>query len=225
MAESMGNLLPVYVVADESASMEDVIDDLNDGLGRLHEALLGEPMAAAKVRFSILGFSNDVQVRLQMADLRRENEIPKLQARGSTAYTRVFQDLRRRIPADVAALKAQKYAVHRPAVFFLSDGVPTDGDGWRTEHRQLVDHGATPTAPNIIAFGIGAAEASTILDVATKEDYGFMAMAEVDLAAAIAKFCTALTKSIVQSGRTLGSAQPELVVERPQNFKMAIDVV
>jgi uncharacterized protein YegL len=225
MAENAGNVLPVYVVADESASMTDVIGDLNDGLSRLHEALLGEPMAAAKVRFSILGFSNDVQVRLQMADLRHENELPLLQARGSTAFARVFQDLRSRIPADIRALKADGYTVHRPAVFFLSDGQPTDGDGWRREHQELIDRSVTVGAPNIIAFGIGEARAQTILDVATQPDYGFLAMAEVDLAAAIAKFCTALTKSIVQSGRTIGSEQAQLVVERPQNFTMAIDVV
>jgi uncharacterized protein YegL len=225
MAENTGNLLPVYVVADESASMSDVIGDLNDGLGRLHEALLGEPMAAAKVRFSILGFSDDVQVRLQMADLRRENELPMLHARRSTSYGRVFQDLRTRIPADIQGLKDQGYTVHRPAVFFLSDGQPTDGNGWRTAYQQLTDRSVTAASPNIIAFGIGEAQAQTILDVATQPDYAFLAMAEVDLAAAIAKFCTALTKSIVQSGRTIGSAQPELVVERPQNFTMAIDVV
>lgn len=225
MAENTGNLLPVYVVADESASMTDVIGELNDGLGRLHEALLGEPMAAAKVRFSILGFSDDVQVRLQMADLRRENELPMLYARRSTSYGRVFNHLRGRIPADIQGLKGQGYTVHRPAVFFLSDGQPTDGEAWRGEYRQLTDRSVTAGAPNIIAFGIGEAQAQTILDVATQPDYAFLAMAEVDLAAAIAKFCTALTKSIVQSGRTIGSAQPELVVERPQNFTMAIDVV
>lgn len=225
MPDNAGNLLPVYVVADESASMKGVIGDLNEGLSRLHDALLGEPMAAAKVRFSILGFSNDVQVRLQMADLRRENQLPQLLARASTAYGRVFQDLQNRIPNDVAALKAQNYAVHRPAVFFLSDGQPTDGNGWRAERDRLLDRSVVPAAPNIIAFGIGTAAPQTILDVATQPDYGFIAMAEVDLAAAIAKFCTALTKSIVQSGRSIGSAQPELVVERPTNFKMAIDVV
>jgi uncharacterized protein YegL len=225
MPENSGKLLPIYLVADESASMEELLDDLNKGLARLHEALLGEPMAAAKVRFSLLGFSEDVQVRIELADLRRENELPRLQSRRSTNYGKVFEDLRRRIPADVAKLKAQGYTVHRPAVFFLSDGQPTDGHGWIKQHQQLVDRNITPTAPNIIAFGLGGAKAETILKVATQPDYGFIAMSEVDLGAAIAKFCGALTRSVVQSGRSLGSGQPELVVERPQNFTMAIDVV
>ena len=49
MADVRGQLLPIYMVADESASMEDSIDELNAGLASLHAALLAEPMAAAKV--------------------------------------------------------------------------------------------------------------------------------------------------------------------------------
>lgn len=224
MAGNSGNLLPVYMVADESYSMSNYIGNLNDGLTQLHSALMGEPMAAAKVRFTILGFSNDVQLRLAMADLRHEDKLPQLMARTQTAYGKVFEDLRARIPADVASLKGQGYTVHRPAVFFLSDGQPTDGDGWRKTRDQLVDRNVTTAAPNIIACGIGDVHPQTMLDVATQPDYAFVSTGS-DLGAEIAKFCAALTKSIVKSGRTVGSAQPELVVERPQNFKMAIDVV
>ncbi|MGW5560909.1 vWA domain-containing protein [Micromonospora sp. NPDC003944] len=224
MAENSGNLLPVYMVADESFSMNDYIDDLNDGLAQLHGVLLGEPMAAAKVRITILGFSDDVQARLTMADLRHENELPQLVARSGTRYGKVFEDLRARIPADVASLKGQGYVVHRPAVFFLSDGQPTDGRGWRKIRDQLVDQNVTKAAPNIIACGIGDVKPQTMLDVATKQEYAFVSTGS-DLGAEIAKFCAALTRSIVKSGRTVGSAQPELVVEQPQNFKMAIDVV
>lgn len=225
MAQHSGNLLPVYMVADESFSMNDYIGDLNEGLAKLHDALLGEPMAAAKVRITILGFSDDVQLRLAMADLRRETQLPQLVARNRTSYERVFADLRARIPADVASLKGQGYSVHRPAVFFLSDGQPTDqNEDWRKIHDQLTDHTVTAAAPNIIACGIGDVQPQTMLDVATEQEYAFVSTGS-DLGAAIAKFCAALTKSIVKSGRTVGSANPELVVERPQNFKMAIDVV
>jgi uncharacterized protein YegL len=224
MTGTRGNLLPVYVLADESGSMRPYIGELNKGLASLHEALLGEPMAAAKVRFSILGFADDVQERLSLADLRRESELPVLYARGRTNYGMAFSTLQQRIPQDVHGLKAEGYAVHRPAVFFLSDGQPSE-NGWESSYQRLVDRAATPGAPNIIACGIGQVEASTILQVATQQEYAFVAMAGVDLGSAIAQFCTALTKSIVESGRSLGSAQPELVVAQPAGFRMAIDVV
>ena len=224
MTGNRGNLLPVYVLGDESGSMIPYIDELNRGLASLHEALLGEPMAAAKVRFSIFGFADDVQERLTLADLRRETELPSLYARGRTNYGAAFSALRQRIPQDVAALNAEGFAVHRPAVFFLSDGQPSDPH-WEQEYQRLVDRTITRGAPNIIACGIGEAEPSTILRVATEPNWGFVAMADVDLGAAIAEFCTALTKSIVESGRAVGSAQPELVVQQPAGFRMAIDVV
>ena len=72
-----GNLLPVYVLADESYSLLDYAQELNDGLVSLYEALRAEPMIAAKVRLSILGFSDDVEVRLALADLRDVENLPE----------------------------------------------------------------------------------------------------------------------------------------------------
>ena len=65
----------------------------------------------------------------------------------------------------------------------------------------------------------------TILQVATKEEFAFVSVPGVDIGSAIAKFFIALTASVVQSGRSLTSANPELVVEKPEGFSMAIDVV
>lgn len=224
MAGTRGTLLPVYVLADESHSMRNHVDELNRGLAELHEALLGEPMAAAKVRFSILGFADDVRPRMRLADLRRENKLPTLTTRGRTNYAKAFAELRRRLPIDVRDLKADGYAVHRPAVFVLTDGQPSD-DGWREEHARLVDRDVTPEAPNIIACGIGAARPATILRVATRPEYAFVALAGVDIGVAIAQFCTALTRSIISSVPARSSGPPRLVVQQPAGFSMAIDVV
>ncbi|MEU8091641.1 vWA domain-containing protein [Micromonospora chalcea] len=225
MAEPRGNLLPIYVVIDESASMHSEIDELNAGLSSLHDALLGEPMAAAKVRFSIIGFSDTASVRLHLADLRRLSGMPRVVSRGATNYSAALTELADRIPTDIAELKAKGFAVHRPAVFFLSDGMPTDGAVWKTIHARLVDRAHTPAAPNIIAFGIGQADPEVILELATKEEFAFVSIAGADVGGAISKFTAALTASVVHSGRSLGSSAPELVVERPEGFRMAIDVV
>jgi uncharacterized protein YegL len=141
-----------------------------------------------------------------------------------TSYLAAFEDLISRIPADVNRLKAEGYQVHRPAVFFLSDGLP-NRENWKDAHRRLTDRGTTLGAPNIIACGIVDADARTINEVATRPEFGFVANKGVDVGAAIAKFCTALTKSVIASGRSLGSASPELVVDRPEGFTVAIDVI
>jgi uncharacterized protein YegL len=224
VTENLGNVLPVYMVADESASMTPVVDELNAGLAALHQALLREPMAAAKVRFTILGFSDDVQVRLALADLRTEAALPKLTTRASTSYGAAFQALLTRIPDDITTLKSQGYSVFRPAVFFLTDGQPTDEPDWRKQYATLTDKETTPAAPNIIACGIGEAKASTILDIATRPEFAFVAPG-TELGLAIAEFSVALTKSIVASARAAAADKTELVIERPSNFVMAVDVV
>ena len=224
MADNRGHLLPVYVLADESSSMAPYAGDLNSGMVSLHEALRSEPMVAAKVRLSVIGFSDDVVVRMSLADLRSEEMLPQLQIRNATNYQAVFEDLMIRIPQDIATLKASGYMVHRPAVFFLSDGQPSS-HGWLTPHGQLTDKAVTPAAPNIIACGIGEVEAGTILQVATQQDFAFVSVAGADIGSSIAKFFIALTSSVVQSGRSLSSSHPELVVEKPEGFTMAIDIV
>ncbi|MEU9335046.1 hypothetical protein AB0D49_18030 [Streptomyces sp. NPDC048290] len=225
MAETLGQLLPVYVLADESGSMADYVGDLNEGMKSLHVALLGEPMAAAKVRFSVLGFASRVTERLVLADLRSEAELPRLSAGGGTNYDAAFAALLDRVPKDVRTLKQQGYRVHRPAVFFLSDGQPTCGEEWRETHRRLTDRSVTGAAPNVIAFGIGEARADTILAVATRQDFAFMSVPGAQLGDSIARFFTALTKSVVESGNAMAAGQPELVVERPEGFRLAIDEV
>jgi uncharacterized protein YegL len=224
MPDNRGHLLPVYVLADESYSMAQYMGELSSGMVSLHEALRSEPMVAAKVRLSVIGFSDKVAVRMRLADLRAEEELPILHTGGGTNYHAVFKDLLTRIPQDIAALKTSGYLVHRPAVFFLSDGQP-DSNKWHKPHGKLTDKSVTSAAPNIIACGVGDVQAATILQVATQQDFAFVSIAGTDIGASIAKFFIALTSSVVQSGRSLTSSHPELVVEKPEGFTMAIDVV
>jgi uncharacterized protein YegL len=225
MVEPRGQLLPVYVVLDESDSMRPNIDELNQGLRSLHSALLLEPMAAAKVRMTILGFSNTVIARLRRADLRTIDRFEPVRTRADTQYGEVFADLLVRIPSDVALLRQEGYAVHRPAVFFLSDGQPTDEPSWRSAHAKLVDRRRIAAAPKIIACGIGAAQPSTILAVATSSQFAFVTIPGAAIGPAVARFCAALVRSLVQSATSMQTAHPELYVERPDGFHLAIDIL
>jgi uncharacterized protein YegL len=226
MPDIRGVLLPVYFLADESRSMTNYVGELNDGLASLHEALLEQPMAAAKVRISVIGFSTGTTERLHLADLRDVRELPKVEALEWTNYEAAFEHLLHCIPRDVAELKAQRYQVHRPAVFFLSDGQPNRGGDWKAARARLLDRSITPAAPNIIACGIGAEiSAAAMLEVATRPDFAFVSIKGSDVGASIARFFTALTSSVVASARAVGTAAPELVVQRPEGFTMAIDVI
>ncbi len=225
MADNRGHLLPVYVLADESGSMGYYVQELNAGLESLCETLAAEPMIAAKVRLCVIGFASSVAVRLPLSDLRTTGALPQLNTGGSTNYQAAFQDLLSRIPADVSALKRDGYLIHRPAVFFLSDGQPDNG-GWLRPHQLLTNRTSTPAAPNIIACGVGSQiQKQTIRQVATQEAFAFVSVTGADIGVSIARFFTALTSSVVQSGQSLNSASPQLVVEPPDGFCLAIDVV
>lgn len=216
--EPAGKILPVYFVADESGSMAPHMDSLNRGLTSLLGALQGEPFAASTVRFSIIGFGSNAVTHLEPTDLRLLGEMPTLSIRGSTSYKSAFDELQYRLPLDIQSFKQENYKVLRPAVFFLSDGAP-DSEDWASSRAQVL----TPAArPNILAFGIGAANGATISQVATRPEYAFIA--EVDTGAALQEFIAALTRSVVSSGNSVASGG-ELVIEPPTNFTIAAEEV
>ncbi|WP_269858135.1 vWA domain-containing protein [Streptomyces sp. RPT161] len=219
-----GTLLPIYVMADESASMNANMAALNAGLAHLHLKLLAAPMAAAKVRFSVLGFADDVVQRMPLVDLRQQSEIPQLVARGTTSYQAAFEELLSRILRDVDQLKADGYKVHRPAVFFMTDGMPNEGEDWVGAHRRLTDRSVTKAAPNIISCGIGDADAQTIQMIATNPNFAYVSDGD-RVGDAISSFCTALTQSVISSGTAMANGQAELIVEPPAGFRMVVDEI
>ncbi|MQY25987.1 vWA domain-containing protein [Nocardia aurantia] len=223
MNEPLGTVLPVYFVADESGSMYPHVGELNQGLTSLLDALQGESMAAAKVRFCVVGFADDARCYLEPEDLRRIEKMPELSARGSTSFAAAFDALTDRIPRDIQNLKNNGYLVNRPAVFFLTDGAPNRGDGWEQAHARLTGFAARP---NILAFGIGSADAEVIKQVATDPRYAFITAAGTDTGIAISKFVTALTQSVINSGQALATGQSTLQVEKPDGFvSLAVDTV
>lgn len=223
--EPRAKVLPIYFVADESGSMANLVGELNDGLRSLLDAMWRESMAAAKIRFCVIGFDHEVRCYLEMSDLREVEGMPTLGCYGGTSYAAPFVELRRRIPEDVARLKAENYEVHRPAVFFLSDGQPLDDGDWERALADLSDPGFREK-PNILAFGIGEADPAVIRSVATSPRYAFAAAQGVNTGNAITEFSKALTRSIVASGQGLAAGAAELQVEKPEGFiSLAMDTV
>lgn len=226
MSEPEASVLPIYFVADCSGSMAGgPISEVNKGLSSLLDALQSESMAAAKVRFCVIGFDSQARCHLEPEDLRNLESMPTLAAGGTTSYAAAFGELYRRLPNDVRNLKDAGYIVNRPAVFFLSDGAPNVGDGWERVHANLTSP-EFRQRPNVLAFGIGQADAATIKQVASKPDYAFVAAAGVDTGHAIAKFIEALTNSVITSGRALATGQAALPIEKPEGFiSLAVDTI
>ena len=182
-------------------------------------------MAAAKIRFCIIGFNESVRCYLEPSDLRQLEDMPELTASGNESYRAAFLELRKRIPSDVIKLKSEGYEVHRPAVFFLSDGFPTLPENWQAALADLKSEDFIER-PNILAFGIGEADPEIIRQVATAPQYAFVSAQGVETGTAIAEFSKALTRSVVASGQGLGGGGAQLQIEEPRGFlSLAVDTI
>ncbi len=221
----IAKVLPIYFVADESGSMYPHVGELNQGLVSLLDAMQVETMAAAKIRFCIIGFNESVRCYLEPSDLRQLEDMPELTASGNESYRTAFLELRKRIPSDVIKLKSEGYEVHRPAVFFLSDGFPTLPENWQAALADLKSEDFIER-PNILAFGIGEADSEIIRQVATAPQYAFVSAQGVETGTAIAEFSKALTRSVVASGQGLVGGAAQLQIEEPKGFvSLAVDTI
>jgi len=206
-------ILPFYVVCDQSYSMADHLDALNDGLAELHRAVGTDPVVADKTRFCLIGFSGTAEILQPLCRLSDVVDIVELTTQAGTSFGAAFTLLRETIDSDVELLKADAHRVYRPAVFFLSDGHPTDPASWPEDYDRLRDPD-WPARPNIIAFGIGDADPATIGQIGTFQ--AFMSQGGVSPAAALHGFARALTTSVVRSGGI--TADGDLVLQVPDRL-------
>ena len=160
-------ILPFYIVCDESGSMEPIggIAAINQALPDLHAEIASNPLVADKCRIGLITFSDTAEELMSLTKLSDVVAMPGMQARGVTNYGSVFDLLKQVIVRDIANLKSQGFEVFRPAVFFITDGEPTDDPAWENSYRSLMDKATFRQYPNIIAFGVHGANASVIGEV------------------------------------------------------------
>ena len=164
----VGNVLPVYIVCDESASMETNggIDGVNRGLPELHATIAGDPLASDKYRIGLITFSDIAEELLPLTNLSDVHPMPGLMEKPMSNYGEAFNLLRVVISRDIANMKSQGIQVYRPSVFFITDGDPTDD--WEANHHALTDKNVNPQAPNIIACGVAGANPVVMEKIGTK---------------------------------------------------------
>lgn len=211
---SARQVVPVYLVIDESAGMRAYRSDLVHGLTTMIDTLRTDPRLPGGMWVSILGFSDDAHVRLRLADVHGVTAAPDLIMGGTANYGAVFSDLLTRVPADVQTLKTAGHRVFRPLVFFITSGRPAEATVWQIPYRQLTDRAATPMAPIIVAYGVGGSPPELMLQIATQPDYAFVAPRGLGSAATVSSVVRALTDTlaaVVISGRAgvaAGTVQP-----------------
>jgi uncharacterized protein YegL len=162
MSESAGNaVLPFYILCDESGSMDanGGIDAVNRGLPELHATIAGDPLVSDKCRIGLITFSDIAEELLPLSNLSDVQAMPGCTAKGMTNYGEAFNLLRVVIARDITNLKSQGMQVYRPAVFFITDGEPTDD--WEAAHLALMDK-TNPWSPHLFSYGYTGANQNII---------------------------------------------------------------
>ncbi|MGA6165285.1 vWA domain-containing protein [Amycolatopsis magusensis] len=184
------DVLPCYVVCDISSSMIDHIEDLNAGLREFRGAVHADRAVAAGVRVCVVGFADVPRVLQPLGPAINLVELTGPGSDGGSDFGLAFTLLRDTIDRDVRRLRAQRLRIRRPLVFFTSDGRPTDAH-WPAVFAELTDP-AWATHPEVIAFGIGAADPVIL---------GRIGTSRVFLGRDGVRMGTALTASVVRAER------------------------
>ncbi|HEX6343917.1 vWA domain-containing protein [Umezawaea sp.] len=228
MASDNAKLLPFYLVIDVSVSMTGAkLEQANEIMPAVVDALADAPILSDKVRFGLIDFGTDATVRLPLCDLLDENvTLPSLTVRGATSYAAAFRLLRSEIESNVKQLKADGFQVHRPAVFFISDGDPTDrGTEWQDAFRDLTEN--FPIYPNFVPCGVDDANPKTLASLihpasGPKAMQMYLMENGQNPAHAIAAIAEILISSMLASGQSLTQGSSGLVLPQKQDLPSGI---
>jgi uncharacterized protein YegL len=209
-------VLPFYLLCDVSSSMRPYIGTLNESLGEFRDGLSKNPVLADQVQFGVVDFSDDAREVVPLGDFSTADlENRQLSTRYSTSYTAAFKTIRATIEQDLAAGK-DRYRYFRPAVFFLTDGEPNNDGQWTRAFRELTSFDEATgegfqSYPLFVLFGIGDADISTLSQLVHPQDRSvlFMANTGTSPATAIAKMADAMLKSVLKSGRSVLTGNPQ----------------
>jgi uncharacterized protein YegL len=225
-----GILLPFYLVVDVSFSMSGAKLNTADGiLPAVMDALAKNPILNDKVRFGMVDFSDDARVVLPLCDVSTVNQLPNLTARGGTSYGAAFQLLRRQLESDVAQLRADGFKVHRPAVFFLSDGEPTDN--WKDDFKTLTEYDSATGKgfkwhPVVVPCGVEDADRDVMRDLVhpMSKSKLYMMKDGGDAAAAIKAMAEVLISSVLASGQSAVQGNSGFILPNANQVPADLDV-
>lgn len=221
LAGARGAVMPVYVAVDESVAMTRYRERLANGMVALCDALRAEPMAAAGLRLTIVGYDGASRQLLGLCDPRAITRAPEPVIGNAASQRALFADLLRRLPRDARRLASKGCQVQRPAVFILTNGPLADPASWEAAWRQLVGGQALTPPPHVFAFGVDAARADEMQQIATQPGLAYLAPPGPGTAGAVDDFFRAVSACVLQAGQALGDPQACLRVSEPGQFARA----
>lgn len=129
---------PCVLLLDTSASMEgEKMRRLNAGFRAFRDDILRNPMAAQSVELCVISFG-PVQVQSEFA-LLREMAPLQLEADGVTPLKEALELAMLKVTERKQAYRDHGISYYRPWIFLLTDGEPTDQNGYgSSSYRKLL---------------------------------------------------------------------------------------
>lgn len=119
-------VMPFYLICDVSESMWGDMAHINDSLAKLKNNRMADPVIDDLAMLSVIVFGGEAKTVVPLAP-PSEIELPTLSEGGDTNFGTAFTEYHRSFEADMARLKAEGRVLYSPHVFFVTDGVPSDG--------------------------------------------------------------------------------------------------
>jgi len=156
--------LPVYLLLDTSGSMQGApIESVRQGLEQFQREVSSDPFARDVVAVGVITFASDAQLVTGNLVPVSSFTVPSLAAEGVTRLDLAFTVLLQSIDRDVIKpVKGGQRGDWKPAVFILTDGRPTNQDGyetndlWQPARDMLINRSRGQTKPSsIVTVGCG----------------------------------------------------------------------
>jgi uncharacterized protein YegL len=218
-AEQGQLVMPFYLICDVSGSMSGDMKALNEGLQRLRQAIVNEPIVDDVAQVCIMTFSDSAKVVMPMSQMS-EHKVPTLKVEGGTNYGNAFRELARAIGRDRTGLKGEGYQIYRPCAFFLTDGLPNDRDWHKTFTSTLTYDQQTGTGmkahPIFVPFGFRAASPNVLAQLAYPLGRSKWYRAnDTSPEEALKGILDVIMQTVINSTRTAGSGRPVITHEAP----------
>lgn len=162
-AGEVGAVLPVYLLADISGSMEGApLAALVYSLENFVAEALDDPYAAEAIAVGCILFATEARLLGGGLVPVRDWALPPLQAGGRTRLDLAFEVMAESLGRDVRPRSAEHaVADFGPLAFVFTDGMPTTADGqpddtaWRAARETILKPVQGPRCHGIIVFGCG----------------------------------------------------------------------
>lgn len=164
-ADNLETRCPVVLVLDISASMDGpAIAELNDGLAAFQAEVAADPLACLRLDLAIVTCGGGIGVAKQFSPIDAFAP-PRLEAAGDTPLGGALLTALDMLEARKRLYREAGVPYHRPWLFLISDGAPTDGALWR-EAAAAIQDGETGKKLAFFAIGVGGADFDLLAKIA-----------------------------------------------------------